>query len=97
MEEDAATFPRCGLPALRIAYGRIEPTLKLIAQELVKAVRNNLTIDWTVRENVRANLRVIIKRILRKFGYLPDKQEKATATVLEQAEVLSHLWAASNL
>ena len=63
--------------------------LKMIAQELVKAVRNNLTIDWTVRENVRANLRVIIKRILRKYGYPPDKQEKATQTVLEQAEALS--------
>jgi type I restriction enzyme R subunit len=68
--------------------------LKLIAQDLVKAVRNNLTIDWTVRENVRANLRVIIKRILRKHGYPPDKQEKATATVLEQAEALSRAWTA---
>jgi type I restriction enzyme, R subunit len=66
--------------------------LKLIAQDLVKAVRNNITIDWSVRENVRANLRVIIKRILRKYGYPPDKQEKATATVLEQAEALSKVW-----
>jgi type I restriction enzyme R subunit len=66
----------------------------MIAQELVKAVRNNLTIDWTVRESVRANLRVIIKRILRKYGYPPDKQEKATQTVLEQAEVLSRAWSA---
>jgi type I restriction enzyme R subunit len=45
------------------------------------------------RENVRAQLRVIVKRILRKHGYPPDKQEKATQTVLEQAEVLSELWA----
>lgn len=66
--------------------------LKQIAQDLVKAVRGNLSIDWTVRENVRANLRVIIKRILRKYGYPPDKQEKATQTVLEQAEALSRLW-----
>jgi type I restriction enzyme R subunit len=66
--------------------------LKQIAQDLVKAVRGNLTIDWTVRENVRANLRVIIRRILRKHGYPPDKQEKATATVLEQAEALSRAW-----
>lgn len=58
----------------------------------MKVVRNNLTIDWTVRENVRAGLRVIIKRILRKHGYPPDKQEKATQTVLEQAEALSRLW-----
>ena len=70
-----------------------EPTLKRIAQELVAAVRKNVTIDWTVRENVRANLRVIVKRILRKYGYPPDKQEKATQTVLEQAEVLSEAWA----
>lgn len=60
--------------------------------ELVKAVKNNVTIDWTVRENVRANLRVIVKRILRKYGYPPDKQERATQTVLEQAELLSHEW-----
>jgi type I restriction enzyme R subunit len=68
--------------------------LKQIAQDLVKAVRSNLAIDWTQRENVRANLRVIIKRILRKYGYPPDKQEKATATVLEQAEVLCKVWSA---
>jgi len=46
-------------------------------------------VDWTVRENVRAQLRVLVKRILRKYGYPPDKQEKATQTVLEQAEALS--------
>ena len=54
---------------------------------------HNVTIDWTVRENVRAQLRVLVKRILRKYGYPPDKQEKATQTVLEQAEVLSEVWA----
>jgi type I restriction enzyme R subunit len=48
--------------------------------------------DWTVRDNVRARLRVIVKRILRKYGYPPDKQEKATQTVLEQAEVLCEAW-----
>jgi type I restriction enzyme R subunit len=69
------------------------PTLKTIARELVAAGRTNVTIDWTVRENVRAHLRVIVKRILRKYGYPPDKQEKATQTVLEQAEVLSEGWA----
>jgi type I restriction enzyme R subunit len=56
-------------------------------------VRKNVTIDWTVRENVRAQLRVQVKRILRKYGYPPDKQEKATETVLEQAAVLSEEWA----
>jgi type I restriction enzyme, R subunit len=60
---------------------------------LVAVVRNNVTIDWTLRENVRAQLRVFVKRILRKYGYPPDKQEKATLTVLEQAEVLSAAWA----
>jgi len=70
-----------------------DKTLRTIAQELVKAVKGNVTIDWAVRENVRANLRVIVKRILRKYGYPPDKQEKATLTVLEQAELLSAEWA----
>jgi type I restriction enzyme R subunit len=66
-----------------------DDTLKLIARELVRSVRSNVTIDWTMRENVRAHLRVLVKRILRKHGYPPDKQEKATQTVLEQAEQLS--------
>jgi type I restriction enzyme R subunit len=69
--------------------------LRAIAQELVATVRANATIDWTVRENVRAHLRVLVKRILRKHGYPPDKQEKATQTVLEQAEALSQEWAAA--
>jgi len=69
-----------------------DETLKTIAQELVKAVRRNLTIDWTKRDNARAQIRVIVKRILRKYGYPPDKQEKATKTVLEQAEVLCQDW-----
>ncbi len=63
-------------------------TLKLIAQELLKAIRNSLTIDWSIRDNVRAQMRVIIKRILRKYGYPPDKQATATALVLEQAEAI---------
>jgi type I restriction enzyme R subunit len=72
-----------------------EPTLMTIARELAESVRNNVTIDWTMRENVRAHLRVLVKRILRKHRYPPDKQEKATQTVLEQAEVLSAEWAAA--
>lgn len=71
-----------------------DDTLRDIARELVKTVRANVTIDWTVRESVRAHLRVLVKRILRKFGYPPDKQERATQLVLEQAEVLSEAWAA---
>ncbi len=70
-----------------------DETLRAIARELAATVRANVTIDWTVRENVRAQLRVLVKRILRKHGYPPDKQEKATQTVLEQAEVLSESWA----
>ena len=70
-----------------------DDTLSAIARELVETVRKNVTIDWTMRENVRAQLRVLVKRILRKYGYPPDKQEKATQTVLEQAEVLSEIWA----
>lgn len=69
--------------------------LRTIAKELVENVRKNTTIDWTQRENVQAKLRVIVKRILKKYGYPPDKQEKATQTVLEQAEVLSEGWAVS--
>jgi type I restriction enzyme R subunit len=71
-----------------------DETLRTIARELVATVRNNVTIDWTLRENVRAQLRVLVKRILRKHGYPPDKQEKATQTVLEQAALLSADWAA---
>ncbi len=70
-----------------------DDTLRDIARELVETVRGNVTIDWTLRENVRAHLRRLVRRILRKHGYPPDKQEKATRTVLEQAEVLSAEWA----
>ena len=70
-----------------------DETLRDIARQLVETVRNNVTIDWTLRENVRANLRRLVRRILRKHGYPPDKQEKATQTVLEQAEILSGGWA----
>jgi type I restriction enzyme, R subunit len=65
-----------------------DDTLKTIARELVDSVRRNASIDWTIRENVRAKLRVAVRRILRKYGYPPDKQEKATQTVIEQAELV---------
>ncbi|MCE2440867.1 MAG: DUF3387 domain-containing protein, partial [Candidatus Latescibacteria bacterium] len=70
-----------------------DEALRDIARQLVETVRGNVTIDWTLRENVRANLRRLVRRILRKHGYPPDKQEKATQTVIEQAEVLSEGWA----
>jgi type I restriction enzyme R subunit len=58
----------------------------------VETVRRNVTIDWTVKESARARLRTIVKRILRRYGYPPDKQEKAAQTVLEQAEALGKDW-----
>jgi type I restriction enzyme R subunit len=70
-----------------------EPTLCSIAHELVETIRNSVTIDWTEREAVRAKIRVAVKRILRRHGYPPDKQEKATQTVLQQAELLCADWA----
>ncbi len=70
-----------------------DETLRSIARELVETVRGNVTIDWTLRENVRAHLRRLVRRVLRKHGYPPDKQESATRTVLEQAEALSAGWA----
>jgi len=70
-----------------------DDSLRAIARELVDTVRKNVSIDWAVKESVRAKLRVIVKRILRKYGYPPDLQEMATNTVLQQAELLSAGWA----
>ncbi|MDD4871293.1 MAG: type I restriction endonuclease subunit R [Kiritimatiellae bacterium] len=70
-----------------------DDVLKAIARDLVKAVRQSVTIDWTVKESVRAKIRSMVKRILRKYNYPPDKQEQATITVLEQAELLCGDWA----
>ena len=69
--------------------------LKMIARELVETVRRNTTIDWTLKESVKANLRRLVRRILNKYGYPPDKQPKAVQTVLEQAEVLAKDWVAA--
>ncbi len=71
-----------------------DDTLRTIARELVETVRRNVTIDWTVKDSARAKLRTLVKRVLRKYGYPPDKQERAVQTVLEQAEVLCRDWAA---
>ena len=92
-EDEVAFYDALGVNDSAVAVLGDE-TLRLIAQELVKAVRNSVTIDWTVRENVRAQMRVIIKRILRRYGYPPDKQAHATDLVLEQAEVLCEHWTA---
>jgi len=63
--------------------------LRELAVVLFQEVRKNATIDWTIRENVKANLRVAVKRVLRKYGYPPDMQELATQTVLKQAEMIA--------
>lgn len=67
--------------------------LMIIARELVDKIRNSITIDWTIRENVQAQMRLRVKKILRKYGYPPDKQQAATDTVLEQAKLLCKDWA----
>jgi type I restriction enzyme, R subunit len=69
-----------------------DETLKKIAHELTENLRQNLTVDWSQRENVRAKLRLMVRRILRKYKYPPDKQEEAIQTVLQQAESLSAEW-----
>jgi type I restriction enzyme R subunit len=71
-----------------------DTTLKAIARDLVEAIRKNVTIDWTEREMVRAKMRAIVKRLLRKHGYPPDKQPQAIETVITQAQTLCQNWAA---
>lgn len=70
-----------------------DETLKLIAHELTENLRQNVSVDWSQRESVRAKLRLMVKRILRKYKYPPDRQEDAIQTVLQQAESLSAEWA----
>jgi len=72
-----------------------DDTLRMIARELVRMIRNDVTIDWTIKETVQARIRRDVKRILRKYGYPPDKQERATQTVLDQATLLCKDWADS--
>jgi type I restriction enzyme, R subunit len=70
-----------------------DKTLKLMARELVDMIRKNVTVDWTMRDSVQAKLRVMVRHLLKKYGYLQDKQERATFTVLEQAKLLCKDWA----
>ncbi len=70
-----------------------DETLRKIAREIFETIRKNVSIDWTIRESVQAQLRICVKKILRKYGYPPDKQESATKTVLKQAEVIAKDWA----
>ena len=69
-----------------------DATLTIIARELVKTLRKNVTIDWTAKDSVKAQLRIDVKKILRKYHYPPDKQVQATQTILEQAELLCADW-----
>ena len=71
-----------------------DEVLREMAREIANTVRKNATIDWTIMESRRAELRRQVKRVLRKYKYPPDKQEKATLTVLQQAELLAETWAA---
>jgi len=66
--------------------------LKLIAHELLMSLRENVSVDWAHRDSARARMRVLVKRILRKYGYPPDLQDTAVQTVLQQAEALSSGW-----
>jgi type I restriction enzyme R subunit len=74
-----------------------EPQLRVIAHELVGNIRRNVTVDWTHMETARSRMRVLVKRILRKYGYPPDLQDAAVQTVLQQAEALSAEWAGGSV
>ena len=69
-----------------------DETLKKIAHELTESLRSNLSVDWAERESVRAKLRLMVKRILRKYKYPPDLQEAAVELVLQQAQALGESW-----
>ncbi len=69
-----------------------DETLKKIAHELTENLRQNLSVDWSARESVRAKLRLMVKRILRKYKYPPDQQEAAVELILRQAEALGEAW-----
>jgi type I restriction enzyme R subunit len=91
-EEEAAFYDALAANASAVqVMGNAQ--LAVIARELVEKVKQNASIDWTIKETVRAKMRVMVRRILRKYGYPPDLEEAATRTVLEQAEVLAAEWA----
>lgn len=67
-------------------------TLRKIALELTQTIRNSVTIDWTQKQSVQAEIRVKVKRILRRYGYPPDKEKSAVETVLQQAKLIAANW-----
>jgi len=69
---------------------------RMIDRYIAYKVRKNATIDWTIKESVRARLMVIVRRILNKYGYPPDKQEQAVDLVMKQAENLADIWTANS-
>ena len=69
-----------------------DETLKKIAHELTDNLRKNITVDWSQRESMRASLRLMVKRVLRKYKYPPDLADAAVELVLQQAEVLGESW-----
>ncbi|MGA2573937.1 MAG: type I restriction endonuclease subunit R [Candidatus Methanomethylicaceae archaeon] len=91
-EEELAFYDALGVndSAVKILG---DETLRKIAQELTVTIRQNVSIDWTLKTSIQAKLKVMVKRVLRKYGYPPDKQQKATDTVLEQATLLCRDWA----
>jgi type I restriction enzyme R subunit len=93
MNEDEITF----YDALEVNDSAVkvlgDEALRKIALELTQMIRSSVTIDWTQRESVQAEIRLKVKKILRKYGYPPDKEKKATETVLQQAEQIAKNWA----
>ena len=79
--------------ALSDGVNMSDETLRAIAHELVDAVKSSVTIDWEVKESVQAKMRVMVKRILKKYGYPPEKQDNAIRTVLEQAKNMADAFA----
>ncbi|MBS4026614.1 MAG: DUF3387 domain-containing protein [Clostridia bacterium] len=71
-----------------VQTGPFDDILKQIAKDLTQAIKNNMSIDWNLRESVRAKMRITIKRLLKKYGYPPNKQPQAIETVMKQAELM---------
>jgi type I restriction enzyme, R subunit len=90
-EEELAFYDALGVNDASVRMMGDE-VLRKIARELVEIVRRNVTIDWTVKESVRAKLRALVKRLLRKYSYSAEAQEAATLIVLAQAELICKDW-----
>ena len=88
--------PDCFEMGLVIAVRQKHETFKMIADQLTENLRQNLSVDWSERESVRAKLRLMVKRILRKYKYPPDLQDAAVELVLQQAQVMGESWVAAS-